>query len=126
MEKYDYRAHEVRDILDYIEENNIEITKENREEVAEQLRESLWDYDSVTGNGSGSYTFNRHEAERNLCHNFGLLAAALECFGDTRSAIDLIKAGAEVADVTIRCYLLDECIEDAIDIAIKKREKYDC
>ena len=32
----------------------------------EDFRESCWIDDGVTGNGSGSYTFNRYEAEENV------------------------------------------------------------
>lgn len=98
MEKYNYKAQEVRDNLDYIEENNIEITEENREEIAGQLRDDLWEADS---------------------------AAIPLAQQRPRITLELWDKGAEWADVTIRCYLLGECIEDAIDIAIKKREKYD-
>lgn len=111
-EKYDYMVAVENDIRTYLEENNIVITSENKEEMFEELSERLWVADSVTGNASGSYTFNRWKAEEYLCHNLDLLADACEEFG---SNIDILKDGAEKCDVTIRCYLLSECLNNVLD-----------
>lgn len=111
-EKYDYMAAVENDIRTYLEENNIVITSENKEEMFEWLTECLWVCDSVTGNASGSYTFNRWQAEEYLCHNLDLLAEACEALG---SNIDILKDGAEACDVTIRCYLLNECLNNVLD-----------
>ena len=111
-EKYDYMAAVEDDIRTYLGENNIVITSENKEEMFEGLTERLWVCDSVTGNASGSYTFNRWQAEEYLCHNLDLLAEACEAFG---SNIDILKDGAEACDVTIRCYLLNECLNNVLD-----------
>lgn len=113
MEKYNYFEAVTNDVKNYIEENNIVITEDNRNEISEQLHDDLWTVDSVTGNGSGSYTFNAWEAEENLCHNLDLLGEALEEFGCEPGY--LAENGAEAADVTIRCYLLGQAIEAAID-----------
>lgn len=111
-EKYDYMAAVENDIRTYLEENNIVITSENKEEMFEELTERLWVEDSVTGNASGSYTFSTWKAEEYLCHNLDLLAEACEEFG---SNIDILKDGAEACDVTIRCYLLSECLNNVLD-----------
>ncbi len=73
----------------------------------------MWTEDRVTGNGSGSYTFNRYQAEEYICHNLNLLGEALDDFGG--SAADILKDGAEAADVTIRCYVLNAAISKALD-----------
>ena len=117
MEKYNYREQVTSDVLDYIAENGIKVTASNREEVAERLNEELWANDSVTGNASGSYTFNAWQAEENLCHNFDLLKEAYECFGFDSPEFE----SAESCDVIIRCYLLGECIEAALD-EVKEEE----
>lgn len=112
MEKYNYFQAVKDDVLNYIEENEITITEENREEVEEQLNTDCWVSDGVTGNSSGSYTFSRWQAEENMCHNWDLLAEALQEFGYD---INYFERGAEAYDVTIRCYLLSQCIASAID-----------
>lgn len=119
MEKYNYREQVKSDILDYIAEHEIKVTASNREEVAEQLHDELWVNDSVTGNASGSYTFNAWEAEENICHNLDLLKEALEEFGSNIADLD----SAEMCDVTIRCYLLGECIEAALDEVEEEEEE---
>ena len=119
MEKYNYREQVKSDILDYIAENEIKVTASNREEVAEQLNEELWANDSVTGNASGSYTCNSWEAEENICHNLDLLKEAYECFGFDSPELE----SAEACDVTIRCYLLGECIEAALDEVEEEEEE---
>lgn len=111
--RYNYLEAVTADVLDYIKENNITVTADNREEIEEQLRDDLWVCDSVTGNGSGSYTFNAWQAGENVCHNWDLLAEACDEFGS--DAAELLRKGAEVCDVTIRCYLLGQAISAALD-----------
>lgn len=111
MTTYNYFSAVKEDVLNYIQENEITITEENREEVEEQLNKDCWMSDNVTGNASGSYTFNRWEATENLCHNWDLLREACEEFGYT----DEIIKSEEWGDVTIRCYLLSQCIASAIE-----------
>ena len=112
MERYDYREAVKRDVLNYME-NEIEFEDfRNLEDLEEYLNDVLFTEDSITGNASGSYTFDRWEAEEYICHNLELLGEALEAFGC--SPAYLAENGAEAADVTIRCYLLSECIEEAM------------
>ena len=110
--QYDYREAVKNDILDYIN-NNIDFKDFNDlDELEEYLNEKLWDNDSVTGNASGSYYCNAWAAEEAICHNLDLLGEALDAFG---GSCDILKDGAEAADVTIRCYLLNECIAEALE-----------
>ena len=112
MERYDYREAVKRDVLNYME-NEIEFEDfRNLEDLGQYLNDKLQNDDSVTGNESGSYTFNTWEAEENICHNLDLLGEALNEFGYSFDYI--IENGAEGADVAIRCYLLSECIEEAM------------
>lgn len=114
MTNYNYLEAVTSDVLDYIkEEINLDEWKGNREGLEEKLNDELWTVDSVTGNASGSYTFNTWEAEENLTHNWDLLAEALDEFG--QDGTDVLRQGAEAMDVTIRCYLLGQAIAEALD-----------
>lgn len=112
MKKYDYLAAVKEDVKNYINADNITINEDNRDDVEQKLHDRLFCEDSVTGNASGSYTFNAWEAEENLCHNVDLLSEALTEFG---CDITYLERGAEACDVTIRCYLLPQAITEVID-----------
>lgn len=115
---YDYKEAVKNDVIDYINDNYTrEEIKENimyhvKDRFIEELHNDLWTVDSVTGNASGSYTFNTYKAEEYLCHNMELLKEALEEFG---CGIDYLEKGAEACDVTIRCYLLYGAISEALE-----------
>ena len=113
MRDYNYYEAVQADVREYIE-HEVDRSEwlENRDGLEEHLNEELWTVDSVTGNGSGSYTFNTYEAEENICHNLDLLAEAVEEFG---GSTDVMKDGAEACDVTIRCYLLGQSIAEVLD-----------
>ena len=117
--KYDYQEAVKNDVMEYITNHyTTEEIKEltsctyNKNKWIEELNDTLWIEDSVTGNASGSYTFNSYQAEENLCHNMELLQEALREFGCN---IDYLEKGAEACDVTIRCYLLYQGIAKAIE-----------
>ena len=121
MERYDYLEAVKADVRAYIDAEidldafggASEDQEDFREELEEKLNDTLWIADSVTGNASGSYYCNTWAAEEALCHNWDLLADALEEFGgDAREAV---KCGAEYCDVTIRCYLLGQAISEVLD-----------
>ena len=111
---YNYFDAVKADVLDYIQ-NEIDLTEwaGNRDGLEEKLNDDLWTADSVTGNGSGSYTFNYYKAEEYLEHNWDLLLDALEDFG--QEDVNPIAKGAEWCDVIIRCYLLGQAIGKALD-----------
>ena len=116
--EYDYRETVKNDVIEQVKdgykENSFRLYKEEGRETLEQyLNDELWVDDQVTGNASGSYTFNTWEAEENLCHNMGLLEEACDEFG--QDVGEAVKRGAEYCDVTIRCYLLGSAISEAID-----------
>ena len=117
---YDYQTGVKEDVKEYIRENysadeireSLE-TSAARSDFEEKLNDILWVEDSVTGNASGSYTFNTWQAEENLCHNMDLLKEACDEFGQYLG--EAVKYGAEHCDVTIRCYLLPGAISEALD-----------
>lgn len=112
MKDYNYLEAMKEDVLQYIRDEIDLAEFDSLEELEEKLNDDLWTVDSVTGNGSGSYTFNRYQAEEYICHNLDLLAEALEEFG---GGVNVLKDGAEAADVTIRCYLLGQAIAEALE-----------
>lgn len=79
------------------------------EDAYDDLHDALWAGDRVTGNGSGSYTFNTLTAELYLVNNGDLYDEALEEFGGK------YDSSPEARDVTIRCYLLGNAIQEALD-----------
>lgn len=104
MEFYDYLKAETADVKTFMLENDLD-------PLDEHLSDKMFNEDSITGNGSGSYTMNQLKAEENLCGNYELLLDAMEDLGcDYRT--EMLK-GAETLDVIIRCYLLDLAIEKA-------------
>lgn len=111
---YDYKEAMTEDVKEWIKEN-IDLTEwtEDREGLEQQLNDDLWTEDSITGNASGSYYCNSYNAEESIAHNWDLLNEALDEFGQNN--INVIEKGAEWADVTIRCYLLESVISDVLD-----------
>lgn len=114
MERYDYYSAVKEDVKNVVvnEYNYIEELKNDREEFEQRLYDELWVNDSVTGNTSGSYTFNAWQAEENICHNMDLLKEA--CSEFNTDLADIIES-AESCDVTIRCYLLNQSISEILD-----------
>ena len=126
MAEYFYDVEVEADVRTYIDEHFTRA--ELREKLADrwafeqELNDELWTDDSVTGNGSGSYTFSAWQAEEYLAHNLDLLADALEEFGGD---LNPLRDGAEACDVTIRCWLLPSAISGALDDLGKELEDED-
>lgn len=118
---YDYRAAMKEDIREYLNDNYTteELTEkmEDRDAFAEELNDDLWVTDSVTGNASGSYTFNRWRAQEYVTDNMDLLREALQEFCTESETIreKFLDEEWEYFDVTIRCYLLYSSISDVLD-----------
>lgn len=111
MEKYNYLEAVKEDVKAYIENHDITVTEDNKDELQQSLYDDLFIEDSVTGNASGSYYCNAWKAEEALCHNLDLLKEALEEFGSDCNILE----SAESCDVTIRCYLLSSAISEVLD-----------
>lgn len=117
---YNYLVNVKADVKNAILENyskdeleGILFNYNSRTDFEEQLNDELWNDDSVTGNASGSYTFNTYEAEEIIAHNWDLLQDALNEFGCDYG--EALKKGAEYCDITIRCYLLSQAISEILD-----------
>ena len=117
MNNYDYREAVKEDVKDYLKEN---LDADELIYMTDDTRESLYDdmfiADSVTGNASGSYTFNTAQAKEYVFDNTDLLKEACEEFGQMGILGEkFCEDEWEWMDVTIRCYLLSECLEEAIE-----------
>ena len=138
MLEYDYREHVKEDVKDYLTENppciedfaeKIDYARINLNGDCEYFFEDLYDLknelgdklfidDGVTGNASGSYTFNSNQAKEYVLSGGSqiLKNAVGECY---LSASELVKyftdENWETLDVTCRCYVLYAAIDEAVD-----------
>ena len=125
---YNYREEMAQDIKEYIRENESEFEGLDIDELRDKLYDDLWTEDSVTGNASGSYTFNRFRAEEYIKDNLDLIGEAYEELSTPEDlGRELIDQNYESMDVTIRCYLLyqiiDEVLEDS-DLLLPANKKF--
>ena len=118
MEKYDYRAHMIQDIKEYVEANkNIQLIDPLYEDdsIIDRWYDMLWDVDEVTGNGCFYYA-SEDECCEYIAKNFDLAFEACdELYVEYKKLKEKAAEGylARYLDCTIRCYLLGECIEQA-------------
>lgn len=116
------------DVRQWIEDNgdyyNLGDFK-NEYEFAEYLNEQLWTDDSVTGNGSGSYTFNSIEAKNHVFNDTDTVVNALEEFCcDARTVAEkFINQKWEWLDVSARCYVLQEAIDEVVREIFEQNEE---
>lgn len=117
---YNYQEAMKADILEYIRENyTVEELQDllfDPDDFGSRLHDDLWIVDSVTGNASGSYTFNSYRAREYVMENFDLLKEACSefCCMDTLGE-KIVDEQWEYCDVTIRCYLLGQIIPEALE-----------
>jgi hypothetical protein len=113
---YNYLENMVEDVKEYIK-NEIDFSEyEDMDELRESLNDDLWAEDSVTGNGSGSYTFNRAIAKEYVDENKDLVDEMMKEFDCKEKVVNWwIEDNYEAIDVSIRCYLLGQAIEKALD-----------
>ena len=124
MKTYSYPQHVKEDIEDYINDEldtgTFGLLVQGDEDTIEDIRDTLFNEDSVTGNMSGSYTMNTRKAEENLIGNWDLLEEAINEFD---LHVNPIKKGAEWCDSLIRCYLVDWCFSEALKKITKQETK---
>ena len=119
METYNYLEAVTNDAKQAILESLHDWSFTNREELEEIANDSLWVDDRATGNGSGSYTFNREAAKEYVTRSddgMDTLRDAVREFDCEHEAFsELLEENWEYLDVTIRCYLLGQAISAALD-----------
>lgn len=117
---YDYKEamkEDIREYLKYDSSINFNDWMSDRAQIEQQLNVDLWTVDSVTGNASGSYTFNRVQASLYVLDNIDLLREAFfDFYTDSETIADkFLSEDWEYFDVTIRCYLLSQVITEVLD-----------
>ena len=115
---YNYYKVVTEDIKNYISEN-MDMLNHNfsdLEEVKEYLNNELWRDDDITGNMSGSYILDSEIAKEYVFDNIDLLISAIEVFREDYN----ILRDFERCDVIIRCYILSECIDRAVDEIVEE------
>ena len=96
---------------------SVELEESELQEMSESdFREKielldLYNRDDVTGNASGSYEFNTWKAEENICHMWGEIQ---DMISEGFLTMDIFQYGAEGVDVALRCYFLNEALENVI------------
>lgn len=115
MVMYDYYEAVKEDVLNYIKEE-VDMNGMDLDELKEQLWEDLINNDSVTGNASGSYTFCRSEAQKYVKENKDLVREMCDEFEDhQRIANQWLTDDYKLIDVCLRCYVLVNAIEMAVE-----------
>ena len=119
MNKYDYRKALVADIKEYIKDNPnaVYVDPMVDDEISNYWYDVLWAEDCITGNGSFWYA-KEEECEEFLAHNIDLALEACNEFSvDMKRLFEAAAEGnaARYIDCTIRCYLLGECLEQALE-----------
>lgn len=124
LKTYSYPENVKNDIKEYINDEldtgTFGLLVQGDEDTIEDIRDTLFNEDSVTGNMSGSYTMNTRKAEENLVGNWDLLEEAINEFD---LHVNPIKKGGEWCDSLIRCYLVDWCFSEALKEITKQETK---
>ena len=118
---YNYREAVEKDIREWMEENpELWESEDDMDEVYEIISEAVWTADSVTGNASGSYTFNRFRARQYFFEDENsdeyisdMINAGFIASQDFAGAVS--ESNWEAIDVSIRCYLVSECLSKILD-----------
>ena len=119
MKAYNYLEAVTNDAKQAILENMKDWSFSDRDELEEIAYDNLWVDDSVTGNASGSYTFNREAAKEYVTRSddgMDTLRDAVRDFDCEHEAFTaFLEEDWEYLDGTIRCYLLGQAISAALD-----------
>jgi len=118
MENYNYRKAVKADVDQWIGDNEYWMPSPpvaDRDAMTEYLDEHLWIDDAVTGNGSGSYTFNSAAAKDFVLADLDTVREAFEEFDEKERFADLFFGEEwETIDVITRCYCLYGAIAEAV------------
>lgn len=106
----DYYAQIEADIIDYFE---FEETEFDKAEELESYYDDFFINDGITGNASGSYFCNSNKAEQ-MVNKVIWTEELLDYFREFGYDHVPFEKGAEHIDVSIRCFMLSECLQEVI------------
>lgn len=113
MSNYNYFEAVKADVQNWLGDYEPRRDDETLGEYRERLYIEFWTDDGVTGNGSGSYTFNSAEAREYVLAGIDQVLEACQEFDV--SFDELARAGKwEDLDVTTRCYYLSQAIIEVV------------
>ena len=113
MSNYNYLEAVKADVQDWLGDHEPRRDDESLEGYRERLYVDFWTDDCVTGNGSGSYTFNTAKAREYVLAGIEQVLEACQVFGV--SFDERVGAGKwEDLDVTTRCYYLGQAIVEVV------------
>lgn len=123
MEKYNYYVAVTEDVKDWIV-NNTDLAEEGNstiydDNISDWIYDEVFSEDCVTGNGPYGYD-TEEKCSEYLSNNFYLLYAAIKEFCIDKNSTNIAKHYeykdlARYFDCLIRCYILSECIDMALN-----------
>ena len=114
MAEYNYLAAVMDDVRRCIGDYDARGEGEDADDYKERLYDEMFIDDSVTGNGSGSYTFSTAKAKEYVLGGIETVAAAYREYGWDLGK-DLAEKNWERLDVIARCYCLGEALDVVLD-----------
>lgn len=116
----DYRQEVMEAVRNYITDREYFINfgdYETAQDLFDDLYDDMFICDEVTGNASGSYTFNSYEAREKVLADMDTVAEALKEFCTPAEEIGerFLNEDWEYLDVTARCYVLAEVLAQYIE-----------
>lgn len=120
MKKYNYRESMIKDIKEYITDNPQDWADPLvTDDLINYWYDILWAEDCITGNGAYWYD-TEDKCSEYLSNNFDILYEAVDEYfiGDDINALIKQyenKSLARYFDCIIRCYLLYDCLEQALE-----------
>lgn len=124
VEIYDYRTAVKDRIIDYIKENDYDISG-SEEELTDRMSDDTYMRDAVTGNDCGSYTCNSFLAAEWVYNpeNVAILAEILSDYCMPLEDYKRALLNPEFADVLIRDYMYSQVLPEVAEFIVGGREE---
>ena len=117
---YSYKETVTDDVRNWMQDNRNYWEGLSRHDVFEVVYDACWTADEVTGNASGSYTFNRVDARNNFFEDEDSEEYISQMIEDGFTHEETVGRAIacsqwELLDVTIRCWLLCDAVNAVLD-----------